>query len=94
MAAAFKCDAAVIVTENLKDFRTETLMRSNLEGVSLDDFIADAIDLDQERAIASLKRMRIRLRRPEIDAASLVEKVRASGLQQSASIIAGNLDGL
>ena len=94
LAAAFKCDAAVIVTENLKDFPADLLARHGMQALGADDVLADAIDIDQARACAAVRRMRLRFRRPEIDPASLVDLCRARGLPLAASLLASNLDAI
>ncbi|WP_234836442.1 PIN domain-containing protein [Sinorhizobium meliloti] len=65
VASALKTQAAVIVTDNLRDFPEELLRRSNLEARSADAFIADTIALDTGRAVAAVRRMRERFRKPE-----------------------------
>ena len=87
MAAAQHCGAAVIVTDNLKDFPAEMLQPLAIEALSADHFIADAIDLDQDLAVAAIGAMRLRLKNPEITATSLLDKMRARGLRQSADLL-------
>lgn len=65
VAATLKTQAAVIVTDNLRDFPKAVLAPLNLEVRSTDAFIADTIALDPGRAIAAVRTMRERLRNPE-----------------------------
>lgn len=65
VATALKTQAATIVTENLKDFPEHILTRLNMEARSADHFIADTSALDPGRAVAAIRRMRERFRRPE-----------------------------
>ncbi|RMF40093.1 MAG: PIN domain-containing protein, partial [Alphaproteobacteria bacterium] len=58
LAAAIRCDAAVIVTENLRDFPSNVLGRYSTQPISSDAFLADTIDLSQREACAALARMR------------------------------------
>jgi len=58
-----------------------------IEALSADHFIADAIDLDQDLAVAAIGAMRLRLKNPEITATSLLDKMRARGLRQSADLL-------
>lgn len=51
IAAALKTQAAVIVTDNLKDFPAEIVGPLNMDVRSADDFIADTIALDQGRRL-------------------------------------------
>lgn len=84
LASAIQTRAAVIVTDNLKDFPNEVLSNHNVETVSLDDFLADIIDLAGPEAIVAIRRMRERLNNPEIDAEELIRLVEKQGLLQAA----------
>lgn len=65
LAAALKTQAAVIVTDNLKDFPAELIKPLNIEVRSTDAFLADTIMLDTGRAVAAIRKMRERFKRPE-----------------------------
>lgn len=80
LAAALKTQAATIVTENLKDFPSAVLEPLNIEARTADDFIADTIALDTGRAIAAIRIMRERLKRPERSAEDLLLDMEAAGL--------------
>lgn len=87
MACAIQTKAAVIVTDNLKDFPNDVLDQHDLKAVGLDDFIADTLDLAGAEAIAALRRMRERFERPEINADELILRIERLGLTQSADIL-------
>ncbi len=80
LAAAMKTQAATIVTENLKDFPDEILLALNIEARSPDDFIADTIALDAGRAVAAIRKMRERFKKPEKTAEVLLLDMEAEGL--------------
>lgn len=84
MAAAIKSKADIIVTENLKDFPRKVLAKYGIEAKSSDEFIADAINLSPSLAIAAIKRMRLRLDRPEKSPEILLLDMEKSGLTQAA----------
>ena len=86
LAAAIKCDAAVIVTENLKDFPIEALKPTAIQAVSADKFIADLADLDQASAAAAIERMRLGFRHPEYTWMKLIDRMDEIGLRESAAI--------
>jgi predicted nucleic acid-binding protein len=65
VAAALKTQAAMIVTENLKDFPAKILSALNIEAKSADEFIADTIALNPGRAVPAIRRMRERFKKPE-----------------------------
>lgn len=80
LAAALKTQAAVIVTENLKDFPTKIIHSLNLDVLSADDFIADTITLHPGRAVAAIRTMRERMKNPALTAEMLLNKMDAVGL--------------
>lgn len=87
VAAALKTQAAVIVTENTKDFPDEKLAPLNLYARRADHFIADTIALDEGRAVAAIRTMRERLKRPEKTAEALLLDMEARGLTDTVDIL-------
>lgn len=80
IAAAAKSQSSVIVTDNIKDFPSDLLSSFNLEAKTTDAFLADAIALDEGKAVYAIRRMRERFKRPEITADALLLKMEACGL--------------
>lgn len=87
LAAALKTQAATIVTENLKDFPEHVLAPLNIEARSADAFIADTIALDPGRAVAAIRTMRLRLKRPEKTAEILLMDMDAAGLTETVDVL-------
>lgn len=87
LAAAIKTKAALIVTNNIKDFPQDCLSEHEIEAVTADDFIADCIDLAGPEAVAALRVMRERLKKPEVDAEVLLLKIEQLGLTQTATLL-------
>lgn len=83
LAAAIKTQAAVIVTDNLKHFPADFIAPLNIEVRSTDAFLADTIMLDTGRAVAAIRRMRERLKRPEKTADLLFLDMEAAGLTET-----------
>lgn len=94
LAAALKAQAATIVTENLKDFPEAIIAPLNIEARSADAFIADTIALDTGRAVAAIRTMRIRLKRPEKNAEQLLLDMEAAGLTETVDILRPNAGSL
>lgn len=94
LAAALKTQAAAVVTENLKDFPATVLAPLNIEARSADDFIADTIALDTGRAIAAIRIMRERLKRPERTAEDLLLDMEAAGLVATVDVLRPHLGSL
>jgi predicted nucleic acid-binding protein len=87
IAAALKTQAAVIVSENLKDFPKAILDPLNLEVRSADIFLADTIALDHGRAVAAIRRMRQRFKAPALTADELLNKMDADGLVETVDVL-------
>lgn len=87
LAAALKTKADTIVTDNLKDFPDEKLALSNIEVRSTDSFIADTIALDHGKAVAAIRRMRERFKKPEITPDELLVRMEAEGLTEAVDIL-------
>jgi hypothetical protein len=94
LAAAVKTQASVLVTENLKDFPAKILRPLNLEARSSDAFIADTIALDPGRAVAAVRKMRERFKKPEKTPAQLLLDMEAHGLHETAAILGPYVDSL
>lgn len=87
LAAALKTQAAVIVTENLKHFPENVLTPLNLEARSADAFLADTIALDPGKAVAAIRRMRVRFKKPDKTAETLLLDMEREGLTQTVDIL-------
>lgn len=87
LAAAITTSAQVIVTENLKDFPSEALAPFDIDAISADEFIFDAIELDPLAAVAALRKMRERFKSPQMDAESLLERIKDRKLCQTAETL-------
>jgi len=87
LAAALKTQAATIVTDNLKDFPEAVLEPLNIEARSSDSFIADTIALDPGRAVAAIRKMRERFKRPEKTPELLLLDMEAAGLTETVDVL-------
>lgn len=92
IAAAVRCGASVIVTDNVRHFPESVLGPFDIMVRSPDEFIADALDLDEIDAIEAIRNMRRRFQDPAMSAIKLVETVEARGLRATAELLRGNLD--
>ncbi|MBO0905579.1 PIN domain-containing protein [Jiella sonneratiae] len=87
LAAAIKTQAAIIVTENLKDFPPAYLDRFGIEVRSADAFLANTIALDEGKAVAAIRIMRKRLKIPEKTPAILLLEMEAAGLTETVDVL-------
>lgn len=94
IAAALKTQAAVIVTDNIKDFPSALLSGLNLEARTADTFLADTIALDPGRAVAAIRTMRRRLNRPEKTAEILLLDMEANSLTETVDVLRTHIASL
>lgn len=94
IAAAMKTQAAVIVTDNLKHFPEGFLSSLNIEVRSADAFIADTIALDTGRAVAGIRSMRERFKKPDKTAEMLLLDMEAAGLTETVDILTPHIQSL
>ena len=96
IAAAIKVGASVIVTDNVKDFPIDVLAPLDIEVKTADGFIADTLDLPEghREAVAAIRKMRERLKRPEITAKELLLRMEGNGLLDSANVLRDHVDML
>ncbi|GAA3623304.1 hypothetical protein [Flavivirga jejuensis] len=87
LAAAIKTNANVIVTNNLKDFPNDYLASFGLAAKSADDFIADIIDLNHDKAIEAFKKLVLNRRNPDLDEFEVLDNLRKNGLTDSANYL-------
>lgn len=73
------------VTFNLKDFRGAALLPFGVEAIHPDDFVLNQLSLSQLAGLRAIKAMRIRLRRPPMTAAELLEVLERSQLPRTAA---------
>lgn len=80
LAAAIKCQADVIVTNNLKDFPAEVLDKFNIEVQSPDVFLNHLFDLNPTAFCSAVHQQRERLKNPSYTAEELLEIFYNQGL--------------
>ncbi|WP_338821806.1 hypothetical protein WDM22_30955 [Bradyrhizobium septentrionale] len=84
----------MIVTENLRHFPSDILSDLNIEAKSADSFIADTIALDPGRAVAAIRKMRLRFKRPEKTAEALLLDMEAAGLIEAVDLLREHVESL
>ncbi|HAD98184.1 MAG TPA: nuclease [Cryomorphaceae bacterium] len=87
LAAAIKTNANIIVTNNLKDFPSDYLASFGLVAKSADDFIADIIDLNHEKALQAFRQLVLNRRNPDMDEYQVLDNLRKNGLKSSADYL-------
>ncbi len=83
VAAAIRCRAQVIVTNNVKDFPASSLDAYGIEAQAADDFVLSMIDLAPSRVADVVKQQAADLKKPLCTTDELVEKLARNGLVQS-----------
>jgi len=87
LAAAIKTNANIIITNNLKDFPAEYLAKFGLLAKSADDFLTDTIDLNQEVAVNSFRKLVLNRRNPDLDEYEVLNSFRRNGLKDTANYL-------
>jgi predicted nucleic acid-binding protein len=85
LAAAIRCGAQHIVTENLRDFPEDVLAEFAVEAIDADEFLSRTFDLYPAAAIEALKIMRQSYRNPPFSQSEFVFDLTAKGLPKLAS---------
>jgi len=94
LAAAVQTRASVIVTDNVRDFPADRLAPLHLQASSADHFLADVVDLHTPGAVAALRTMRLRFRRPELDPETLLRRMESVGLTDTVNLLIGEVESL
>lgn len=87
LAAAIKTNANIIVTNNLKDFPKKYLSTFGLSVKSADDFLTETIDLNQELAVNSFRKLVMNRKNPDLDEFQVLESFRRNGLIDTANYL-------
>lgn len=94
LAAAIQTRATVIVTNNTRDFPAEYLKGLHLQASTADEFLADIIDLYTPGAVAALRVMRERFKKPEMNAEALLRRMESAGLTDTVNLLIGEMESL
>lgn len=87
LAAEITTSAQVLVMENLKDFPSEARAPFDIDAISADEFISDAIELDSLAAVVAPRKMREGFKNANMDAEALLQRIKARELFQTAEIL-------
>ncbi|MBI5137696.1 MAG: PIN domain-containing protein [Nitrospirae bacterium] len=92
LAAAIRCNAAVIVTTNLKDFPSEALAAYGVEAQHPDDFVRHLLDISAGQVCAALRRQRERLKKPPLAADEFLAHLASKGFTTTVASLEGYVD--
>lgn len=96
LAAAIRCGAQVIVTENIRDFPAHILTPLGIEAKTSDDFLVDQDDLRPgvlHDIAEQIARTRSSHRDTPVTAADIADNLEHSGLLQTAEIVRAAIIG-
>jgi hypothetical protein len=85
LAAAIRCGAQHIITDNLRDFPERALEAFDIEAIGADEFLARTFDLYPAQAIEALRTMRQSYANPPMTPAEFVMDLIAKGLPKVAA---------
>jgi predicted nucleic acid-binding protein len=86
LAAAIKCSAQIIVTENQKDFPTEILDQYGIEALGADDMLANTYDLFPIEGARALKAVRARYENPPFSPSEFLLDLTKCGMPKLAAM--------
>lgn len=87
LAAAIKCNAHFIVSNNIKDFPDFVLNRFGIKIKTADEFLSGIIDLDQVTALDAFKEMVSFKKNPSLDEYEVLYNLRKVGLLATADAL-------
>jgi hypothetical protein len=87
LAVAIKCDADIIVTNNLRDFPQDILDTFGLSAKSADDFLTDIIDINHDTALDAFRMLVRNRRNPDLDEFHVLDLLRRNGLTDTANYL-------
>ena len=94
LAAAIRCDAQFVVTDNLADFPAEVLAKFDVEAIDADEFLLRTFDLYPSEALAVLRTLRETYSNPPFTPSEFVRDLTAKGLPRLAGQIREHQDEL
>lgn len=92
LAAAIRCSAQVIVTENHKDFPIDVIEEHGVETLNADDFLANTYDLFPSAGARALRKVRQRYRNPPMTSAEFLLDLTRSGLSKLAAAARSDIE--
>jgi predicted nucleic acid-binding protein len=87
LAAAIKTNASIIVTNNWRDFPEGYLATFGITAKSADGFLSDVIDLNEEIACNSFRKMVMNRKNPAFDEYEVLKSLRRNGLKDTADYL-------
>ena len=94
LAAAIRCGAQYIVTDNLADFPTEVLAQFDIEAIDADGFLSATFDFYPSEALSVLRSLREVYSNPSFTPSGFVRDLTAKGLPRLAAQIEEHRDEL
>ena len=85
LAAAIRCGAQYVVTDNLADFPAEVLAPFDIEAIDADGFLSRTFDLFPSEALGVLRTLREAYRNPPFTPSEFVRDLTAKGLPRLAA---------
>ena len=94
LAAAIRCGARHIVTDNLDDFPVGILSGLDIEAIDADAFLSRTLDRHPSEALAVLRALRRAYRNPPFSAHEFILDLTAKGLPRLAALAGRHGDSL
>jgi predicted nucleic acid-binding protein len=92
LAAAIRCGAQHIITDNRKDFPSDVLEEFDVEAISADEFLMRTFELYPDPALAVLKALRAALVKPPFGPSEFIMDLTRKGMPRLASALKAHRD--
>ncbi len=94
LAAAIRCSAQVIVTENRRDFPPDLLEEYDIEALGADDMLVSTYELFPVEAARALGRLRRRYKNPSMTVSEFLLDLTRAGLPKLAAVARRDIEAL
>lgn len=94
LAAAIRCSAQVIVTENRRDFPPDLLEEYDIEALGADDMLVSTYELFPVEAARALGRVRRRYKNPSMTVSEFLLDLTRAGLPKLAAVARRDIEAL
>lgn len=94
LAAAIRCSAQVIVTENRRDFPPDLLEEYDIEVLGADDMLVSTYELFPVEAARALGRVRRRYKNPSMTVSEFLLDLTRAGLPKLAAVARRDIEAL
>jgi predicted nucleic acid-binding protein len=87
LAVAIKSNAGFIVTENMKDFPSNTLTEYGVKAIRPDNFIMELVAIDKEKCLESFRTQLSKMQKPPMEPEEFLQSLLDKGLRKTVEFL-------